>query len=159
MIFQAYPKAAEVQDIFGMLPLHYAVASEASYDVISKLLHAYPEATVVRNRDGELPSDVALRKNPSSDVTPMLMDVQKKVATKPSTAVNLNSYKLSSRDKVETEKQSTASTTTSSIEASSNFIETSREFPVLQRFQRQLKIMVGTGKMKESTLIIRRSFR
>jgi hypothetical protein len=48
MLFQAHPKAAEVGDYNRWLPLHHAIASNASSDIIEMLFQAYPEAVEVK---------------------------------------------------------------------------------------------------------------
>ncbi len=68
MLLKAYPKAAEVKNYYGWLPLHAALNSEASPDVINMLLKAYPKASEVKNYYGWLPLHAALNNEASPDV-------------------------------------------------------------------------------------------
>jgi hypothetical protein len=61
MLFQAYPKAAEIQDNNGDLPLHIAlIYNIASKDVITMLIQAYSKAEEVQDDEGMLPLHYAL---------------------------------------------------------------------------------------------------
>jgi len=74
MLFKAYPEAAEIQDNFGWLPLHYALQYQASNDVINMLFQAYPQSIEVKTKNsGRLPLHIALEQSSSEDVINMLL--------------------------------------------------------------------------------------
>lgn len=54
ILFEAYPKAVQVQDKDGKLPLHISLRKKTSLDVIKILFDAYPEAAQVPDKDGRL---------------------------------------------------------------------------------------------------------
>ncbi len=68
MLFKAYPKAAEVQQKNGWLPLHFALQYNASDDVINMLLTAYQKAAEVQDKGGRLPLNFALCYDTSDDI-------------------------------------------------------------------------------------------
>jgi hypothetical protein len=80
MLLQAYPKAAEVQDKYGDLPLHLALEKHASDDVIKMLLIAYLNAAQLQNKYGNLPFDIALKHKASDDVIKMILIAYPKAA-------------------------------------------------------------------------------
>jgi ankyrin repeat protein len=80
MIFQAYPKATEVQNNEGWLPLLYALCVNVSSDIINELFNANPQAAAVQNNDGCLPLHYALANNASSEVINMLFHAHPKAA-------------------------------------------------------------------------------
>ncbi len=80
MLFNAYPKAAEVKTYYGWLTLHLALYYKASDDVITMIFKAYPEATQVQTNYGCLPLHYALYYKASSDVITMIFSAYPKAA-------------------------------------------------------------------------------
>ncbi len=68
MLFNAHPKAAEVQTIDGWLPLHYAINYDVGSEVFYMIFNAYPKAAEVQDIEGSLPLHIALSYYASSHV-------------------------------------------------------------------------------------------
>jgi hypothetical protein len=72
-LIDAFPNAAQAQDKFGRVPLHYACSNLRSYDVIQKITTAFPQC--VRAPDWKMwtPLHVAVTKNTSPDIIEFML--------------------------------------------------------------------------------------
>jgi ankyrin repeat protein len=62
-ILETTPKAAELVDREGKLPLHIAYINYATNNIVNMLIHHYPAAAEVKDNDGNLPFHYACREN------------------------------------------------------------------------------------------------
>jgi ankyrin repeat protein len=78
MLLEAYPKAVEVPNDYGDLPLHIACKTTASCPIVEMLLNLYPDAAQIQNNFGCLPLHQAIDKSTSLDILHMLLRVYPK---------------------------------------------------------------------------------
>ena len=62
-ILETTPKAAELVDSEGKLPLHIAYINSATNDIVTMLIHHYPAAAEVKDNYGNLPFHYACSEN------------------------------------------------------------------------------------------------
>lgn len=66
-ILETIPKAAELTDSYGRLPLHIAYKNYANSNIVDMLIHHYPAAAEVQDNSGNLPFHYACGENASCD--------------------------------------------------------------------------------------------
>ena len=60
-LIRAHPKALQMKDGQGRIPLHAALDCGATAEIIQTLVKKWPTAVEVRNKRGEIPHEAAVR--------------------------------------------------------------------------------------------------
>jgi hypothetical protein len=59
LLIKAYPKAIDMVNVYGQVPLHVAVLSKAPYSTIELLVEENPNLVLLKDNDGETPINYA----------------------------------------------------------------------------------------------------
>lgn len=74
VILSIYPDAAKIKNNYGFLPIHIALDSKASPEIIMMLLEAYPDCTKEKGRFGNTPLHYVAESRKLSNLVKIMLD-------------------------------------------------------------------------------------